>query len=650
MTSTAPADAAVQTATTLVELAAQLPEGALITDPVKTEAYRRDRAEDPNAGHPLAVVRATSTEDVQAVVRFAAATGTPIVPRGAGTSLSGGSTAVDGGISLSLERMREIRVDPVTRTVVTQPGAFNGEVKEAAAEHGLWYPPDPASFTFCSIGGNIATNAGGLCCVKYGVTTDYVLGMKVVLADGRLVELGGPRLKDVAGLSLTKLFVGSEGTLGIITEVTLRLVPAQRPPQTLVATFPTLDTATAAVLAITQSMRPSMLEFMDSPTINAVEDETKMGLDRDAAAMIIVQSDEPAGHAGVEIAEVTRLCEENGASEVFSTDDPDEGEAFIAARRIAIPAVERKGTILLEDVGVPLPHLGALVSGIDAISKEFDVLVAVMAHAGDGNTHPLVVFDPTDEDQRARAHEAYGRIMDLAVELGGTITGEHGVGRLKQPWLPGYLGPDVLELNQAVKDAFDPQGILNPGVLLEAREQTARAAAPATAPAAAAAAPTAGGAAMTASTTTTSATGETVSFAVPTITHDLAARAVALTIEEGKKAGVRTCATVVDPALQMVAYGRTDGMTPHSVETSSRKAQTAASTRRPSALIVPELAQKLEHGTGGLLTSIAGGVPIAFDGVVVGGLGVAGGKPAEDAVIADAVLAALGADPAEQAS
>lgn len=634
-------------ATTLEELAAQLPAGAMLTDPVKTEAYRRDRAEDPNAGVPAAVVRATSAEDVQAVVRYAAATGTPVVPRGAGTSLSGGSTAIDGGISLSLDRMREIRVDPVTRTVVTQPGAFNAEVKEAAAQHGLWYPPDPASFTFCSIGGNIATNAGGLCCVKYGVTTDYVLGMKVVLADGRLIELGGPRLKDVAGLSLTKLFVGSEGTLGIITEVTLRLVPAQRTPQTLVATFPTLDSATAAVLAITQSMRPSMLEFMDRPTINAVEDETKMGLDRDSAAMLIVQSDEPAEHAGVEIAEVTRICEENGCSEVFSTDDPDEGEAFIAARRIAIPAVEKKGTILLEDVGVPLPCLGALVSGIEAISQEFDVLVAVMAHAGDGNTHPLVVFDPTDQDQRDRAHAAYGRIMDLAVELGGTITGEHGVGRLKQPWLPDYLGPDVLEINQRVKDALDPQGILNPGVLLAQRDTSA--AAPTTTPAAAAAT-TGAGAAVTAEPTTASATGETVSFAQPTITYDLAARAVALTIEEGAKAGVRTCATVVDPALQMVAYGRTDGMTPHSVETSRRKAQTAASTRRPSALIAPELSQKLEHGTGGLLTSIAGGVPIAFDGVVVGGLGVAGGKPAEDAVIADAVLAALGADPAEQAS
>lgn len=642
-----------QAAATLDELVAQLPEGAVITDPVKTEAYRRDRAEDPNAGTPAAVVRATSTEDVQAVVRFAASTGTPVVPRGAGTSLSGGSTAIDGGIVLSLERMRDITIDPVTRTAVTQPGAFNVEVKEAAGEHDLWYPPDPASFTFCSIGGNIATNAGGLCCVKYGVTTDYVLGMKVVLADGRAIELGGPRLKDVAGLSLTKLFVGSEGTLGIITEVTLRLVPAQRPPHTLVATFPTLDSATAAVLAITQRMRPSMLEFMDRPTINAVEDETKMGLDREAAAMIIVQSDEPAGHAGVEIADVTQLCESNGASEVFSTEDPDEGEAFIAARRIAIPAVEKKGTILLEDVGVPLPNLGALVRGIAEISERHDVLVAVMAHAGDGNTHPLVVFDPTDAGQRERAHTAYGDIMDLAVSLGGTITGEHGVGRLKQPWLAGYLGPDVLEINQRVKDALDPQGILNPGVVFEARTDSGPASAEATAGSATmASGPAAASAAVVpeAPAAATSATGEPVSFSTPTITYDLAARAVALTIDEGKKAGVRTCATIVDPALQLVAYGRTDGMTPHSVETSRRKAQTAASTRRPSALILAELAQKLEHGSGGMLTSIAGGVPIAFDGVVVGGLGVAGGKPAEDAVIADAVLAALGADPAETAS
>ncbi|MEO9108641.1 MAG: FAD-binding protein, partial [Jatrophihabitantaceae bacterium] len=242
--------------------------------------YRWDRAGDPNAGMPLAVVRAESTEEVQIAVRFAAANGIPIVPRGAGSGLSGGSSAIDGCLVISTERMREVQVDPVTRIAVVEPGLFNAEVKAAAAEHGLWYPPDPSSYEFCSIGGNIATNAGGLCCVKYGVTTDYVLGLTVVLADGSVVKLGGARLKDVAGLSLTKLFVGSEGTLGIITQIVLRLIPAQRRPSTLVATFGSLDAATATVLGICRQLRPSMLEFMDAVTINAVEDLAHMGLDR----------------------------------------------------------------------------------------------------------------------------------------------------------------------------------------------------------------------------------------------------------------------------------------------------------------------------------------------------------------------------------
>jgi glycolate oxidase len=301
--------------------------------------------------------------------------------------------------------------------------------------------------------------------VKYGVTTDYVLGLTVVLADGTAVELGGPRLKDVAGLSLTKLFVGSEGTLGIITRVVLRLIPAQRPPATLVATFATLHDATGAVLAITRQLRPSMLEFMDRPTINAVEDMTRMGLDREAAAMLVIQSDEPAGQAAVEIETITRTCEHHGATEVFSTDDPEEGEAFVVARRNAIPAVERTGTLLLEDVGVPLPQLAALVDGIAAIAESNDVTIAVIAHAGDGNTHPLIVFDPADPDMAARAQAAYGEVMSLAIALDGTITGEHGVGRLKKPWLVDQIGEDALELNRRVKNALDPQGILNPGAV-----------------------------------------------------------------------------------------------------------------------------------------------------------------------------------------
>ena len=449
----------------LSALSAALPAEAIVTDPDSMDAYRWDRANDPDAGMPLAIVRATSTEDVQTVVRIAAAAKIPVVPRGAGSGLSGGSSAVEGGIIVCLDRMREIAVDPATRIAVVQPGAFNAEVKAAAAEHGLWYPPDPSSYEFCSIGGNVATNAGGLCCVKYGVTTDYVLGMTVVLADGRAVELGGPRVKDVAGLSLTKLFVGSEGTLGIITEVTLRLIPAQLPPTTLVATFPTLEGATQTVLDICAQMRLSMLEFMDRASINAVEDELRMGLDREAAGMLVIQSDEPGEYASGQIATVEELCAKNGASEVYATDDADEGEAFVTARRMAIPAVEKKGTLLLEDVGVPLPRLGDLVVGIERIAEDRDVLISVIAHAGDGNTHPLLIVDPTDAEQRARADIAYGEVMDLATSLGGTITGEHGVGRLKKPWLADYLGTDVMELNHRIKAALDPDNILNTGAV-----------------------------------------------------------------------------------------------------------------------------------------------------------------------------------------
>ena len=251
----------------LGRLTADLPIGAVLTDRDVIDRYRRDWAGDPNAGWPVAVVRATCTEDVQVVLRWASEHGVPVVPRGAGSGLSGGSTAVDGGLVLSTEKMRDIRIDPVSRVAITQPGLLNVEVKRAAAEHGLWYPPDPSSFEMCSIGGNAATNAGGLCCVKYGVTTDYVLGMQVVLADGTALSLGGPRLKDVAGLSLTKLFVGSEGVLGVITELTLRLLPAQPPASTLVAVFPSIESAADAVLAITSSLRPCMLELMDRTSI-----------------------------------------------------------------------------------------------------------------------------------------------------------------------------------------------------------------------------------------------------------------------------------------------------------------------------------------------------------------------------------------------
>ena len=454
------------TVSVLPALIDELGAGVVVTDPEILASYRHDYAMDPDAGMPLAVVRPTSTEQVQAVLRWASAHRVPVVPRGAGTGLSGGATAVDGGIVLSTEKMREITVDPVTRTAVVQPGLLNVEVKKAVAAHGLWYPPDPSSYEICSIGGNIATNAGGLCCVKYGVTTDYVLGLQVVLADGTAVRLGGPRLKDVAGLSLTKLFVGSEGTLGVVTEVTLRLLPPQTTTATVVATFDSVEAATSSVVTITGKIRPSMLEFMDAVAINAVEDKLRMGLDRNAAAMMVAASDD-RGPAGAQDAEfMAQVFNEAGATECFSTDDPVEGEAFVAARRLAIPAVEAKGSLLLEDVGVPLPKLADLVGGVAKIAADAGLIISVIAHAGDGNTHPLIVYDASDAAMTARANKAFGDIMDLAIALGGTITGEHGVGRLKKPWLAGQLGPEAMALNRRIKAALDPDGILNPGALI----------------------------------------------------------------------------------------------------------------------------------------------------------------------------------------
>lgn len=443
-----------------------LPSGTVTTEPATVENYRHDFARDPGAGTPMAVVRPTDAGQVQTTMRWADEHRVPVVPRGAGSGLSGGSSAVEGGIVLSLDRMRAIEIDTTTRVAVVEPGALNVDVKAAAAEHGLWYPPDPSSFEICSIGGNVATNAGGLCCVKYGVTTDYVLGLDVVLADGTLIELGGRRVKDVAGLSLLKLFVGSEGTLGVVTRATLRLVPTQPPAATLVASFDTFPAAAEAVVAIGGRLRPSMLELMDQNSIRAVEDYKSMGLDRDTGAMLIAQSDAPGAARGEEISIIEEACTAAGAREVFVTEDPDEGEMFLAARRAAIHAIEARGAIMLEDVGVPVPQLPRLVAGIAEIAAENAVEIPVVAHAGDGNTHPVIVYEAGDPDAADRAARAFAAVMALAISLGGTITGEHGVGRLKKEALPAQLGPDVMALSHTIKNALDPRGILNPGAVL----------------------------------------------------------------------------------------------------------------------------------------------------------------------------------------
>ncbi|HHU08750.1 MAG TPA: FAD-binding protein [Intrasporangiaceae bacterium] len=450
----------------LAELAAAVGNADLITDPDRMEAYRRDWAKDPSVGMPCAVLRVRSPEQVVATMQWATRTRTAVVPRGAGSGLSGGSSAVDGALTLSLDRMTDIEIDVPTRTARVEPGALNIDVKRAAAEHGLWYPPDPSSQEICSIGGNLATNAGGLCCVKYGVTTDYVLGLDVVLADGRFLRLGGRRLKDVAGLSLLKLFVGSEGTLGVITGATLRLVPAPPPVSTLVATFPTVGSAADAVVAIGAVLRASMMELMDNTAINSVEDMRQMGLDRSAGALLLAQSDAPGAARHDEIETMARLCREHGAGEVFTTDDPEEGEMFTEARRASFLSIEGRGSLLLEDVGVPVPLLPALLNGIEEIAARFEVEIPVVAHAGDGNTHPVIIYDAVDADSVSRANAAFAAVMSLAISLGGTITGEHGVGRLKRFALPEQLGADVMDVSRAIKDALDPLGLLNPGAVL----------------------------------------------------------------------------------------------------------------------------------------------------------------------------------------
>ncbi len=430
----------------------------MVTDPDVMDAYRRDRAMTIEPGHPIAVVRATCTDDVSTTLRIATEYRTPVVTRGAGTGLSGGSSALDGTITLSTRAMTAIDIDPAAMVATVRPGALNAEVKAAAKAHDLWYPPDPSSFEICSIGGNLATNAGGLCCVKYGVTTDYVLGMEVVLADGRILRLGGTTIKDVAGLDLKRLFVGSEGTLGVITEATLRLRPLAPAPSTMVATFRDTAAAGGAVTSIMATIRPAALELMDEAAVAAVEAVKPMGLDA-VGALLLAQTD-----SGTTDAErIAQRCREAGADYVAVTSDPDEGEMFMAARRMAIPCVERLGSVLIEDVGVPLPQIPALLSAVAEIADRNDTAIPVIGHAGDGNFHPLVTFDPRDDAARSRAVRAFDEVMSAALALGGTITGEHGVGSLKAEHLERQLGADVVAVSRSIKTALDPLGILNPG-------------------------------------------------------------------------------------------------------------------------------------------------------------------------------------------
>jgi glycolate oxidase len=450
----------------LRRLRAGLPAEALITDPDVTASYGHDMASFCEAGTPAVVVLPRTVDQVQHVMRTATELRVPVVPQGARTGLSGAANASDDCIVLSLTKMdRILEISPVDRIAVVEPGVVNAALSRAVGEHGLYYPPDPSSWEMCTIGGNIGTASGGLCCVKYGVTAEYVLGLKVVLADGRLMSTGRRTAKGVAGYDLTRLFVGSEGSLGVVVEAVLALRP--KPPAQLVlaAEFPSAAAACDAVCAIMEGGHtPSLLEIMDRTTVHAVNKLAAMGLPESTEALLLAAFDTPEPTA--DLAAVGALCEAAGASEVVPADTVAESELLLQARRMSLTALETvKSATMIDDVCVPRSKLGAMIDGTAAIAEKYDLTIGVCAHAGDGNTHPVVCFDHTDPGESRRARESFDEIMALGLELGGTITGEHGVGVLKKEWLARELGPVGLELQRAIKQTFDPLGILNPGKL-----------------------------------------------------------------------------------------------------------------------------------------------------------------------------------------
>jgi glycolate oxidase len=457
-----PADAdAVATA-----LRGVLAPDRVLSGEAERDAYAHDDAEWAEFHRPLAVACVQATDEVSAVVRYAAAEGLSIVPRGAGTGLSGGANALRNAIVLSLERMtRVVEINAAERYVVAEAGVLNDDLRHAVAAHGLWYPPDPASYRISTIGGNAATNAGGICCVKYGVTRDYVLGMTVVLADGEVVKLGRRTAKGATGYDLTALMVGSEGTLGIITELTLALRPlGGRQERAIVGSFASLEAAGVAVAAISAAgMVPSALELIDETCLRAVDDWQHLGLPRGAAALLLCTVDEPGATGAEAAASITVLMREAGALTVDQAADAAEIDRLFLARRLAYPALERLGPVLTEDICVPRSAVPEMLGRIRDTAAAHDVVIATIAHAGDGNLHPLIIAPEGDAAAKERAKRAFDRIVEDCRALGGTVTGEHGVGLLKLPGARAELGERVLTMHRDIKAALDPRGTLNPG-------------------------------------------------------------------------------------------------------------------------------------------------------------------------------------------
>nr|WP_042194154.1 FAD-linked oxidase C-terminal domain-containing protein [Kibdelosporangium sp. MJ126-NF4]CEL21125.1 Glycolate dehydrogenase, subunit GlcD [Kibdelosporangium sp. MJ126-NF4]CTQ96310.1 Glycolate dehydrogenase (EC 1.1.99.14), subunit GlcD [Kibdelosporangium sp. MJ126-NF4] len=438
-----------------------LPADATTDDPDVLDAYRTDRATFCPSGTPRALVRARSLQDVVDTMRWAYEHNVPVVPQGTRTGLSGGANALDGCVLLNVEKLDQIvEIDVEEQIAVVQPGVINATLAAAVAEKGLYYPPDPGSKDISSIGGNVATNAGGMCCLKYGVTGDFVRALQVVLADGRVMRTGRRTAKGVAGYDLTRLFVGSEGTLGVVTEVTVALRPAASRPLAAIAFFDTTADACRAVADhLGTGIRPAALELMDAATIAAVNRIQDLGFPDGIGAVLIAQSD--AGtRAPEELAAFELSARKCAATEVIVSDNPAEADLLMQGRRLAGLSFEEYPASLVDDVCVPRRNLAALVDGIERIAAEHGVLIATCGHAGDGNMHPAVLFDHA---QAEAAQRAFAEVMRLGLALGGTITGEHGVGFLKRDWLARELDDAALWSHHQIKQALDPRGILNPG-------------------------------------------------------------------------------------------------------------------------------------------------------------------------------------------
>ncbi len=439
----------------------------VLTSDGDVEPFSRD-ATPLFRARPDAVVLPADTAQVAAVLTLATRLGIPVTPRGAGSNLSAATIPEQGGIVMVLTRMNRIlEVSGAELLAVVQAGATTAALYDAAAAQGLLYAPDPGSRTVSTVAGNVAMCAGGLRGLKYGVTRNYVLGLEAVLPTGEVIRTGGRLWKDVAGYDLTRLLTGSEGTLAVITEITVGLLPMPATAGTGVAYFDDLSDAGRAVAQIiADGVLPATLEFLDHRCINAVEDFAHLGLDRAAGALLLFGDDGSEAAVELSLDRMAATCAATGARGVTRARDIAESDALLAARRCSLPALARLAPItMLEDVTVPRPKLAEMVRTIDAIAVRHDVVCATFGHAGDGNLHPTIVFDPDDGDARHRAESAFDEVFHAAMALGGTITGEHGVGAAKRPWLNARLGDDQMALLRRVKTAFDPAGILNPGKL-----------------------------------------------------------------------------------------------------------------------------------------------------------------------------------------